>query len=188
MCDFNGRERGFTIVELLIVIVVIGILAAITAVAYNSIQRHGRVSVARADLHNLATAMEIYKVDNGRYPTFVKSTDGPAPELEKILRAANVFETTRWVPAEEVSPKRSFIFCMPGDNSQFAIAAYHPLFSFSSPAQKGDEIIYVSSQKSGVQTITADIMPGKTGLTICQSIDGTYMDRWSYSIPDPSGF
>jgi prepilin-type N-terminal cleavage/methylation domain-containing protein len=53
----NSSSHGFTIVELLIVIVVIGILAAITIVAYNGIQDRGRMSRMQNDLRNIKTAV-----------------------------------------------------------------------------------------------------------------------------------
>jgi prepilin-type N-terminal cleavage/methylation domain-containing protein len=49
----KSKRAGFTIVELLIVIVVIGILAAITIVAYNGIQQRGRDSARRADVSSI---------------------------------------------------------------------------------------------------------------------------------------
>jgi len=60
--------RGFTIVELLIVIVVIAILAAISIVAYNGIQQRGRDSNRQSGLANIQKALELYYVDNGQYP------------------------------------------------------------------------------------------------------------------------
>ena len=60
--------RGFTIVELLIVIVVIAILAAISIVAYTGIQQRARDSERKADLAAIAKAVELYKADNGHYP------------------------------------------------------------------------------------------------------------------------
>jgi general secretion pathway protein G len=61
-------NQGFTIVELLIVIVIIAILAAITIIAYNGVQ--GRATFAReqSDLKTLTKALELYKVDNSAYP------------------------------------------------------------------------------------------------------------------------
>lgn len=61
-------KSGFTIVELLIVIVVIGILAAITIVAYNGLQARARNSVRVGDIKNIQKALELYKIDNGDYP------------------------------------------------------------------------------------------------------------------------
>ena len=62
------KESGFTIVELLIVVVVIGILAAIVTVAYTGISASSRDSARKADISTLSKAIELYYVDNGRYP------------------------------------------------------------------------------------------------------------------------
>src|SRR6478609_6701362 len=64
------NRRGFTIVELLIVIVVIGILAAITIVAYNGIQARGYDATVNSDMSALAKQLEITKVDSSdsNYP------------------------------------------------------------------------------------------------------------------------
>ena len=60
-------RRGFTIVELLIVIVVIAILASISIVAYNGIQQRARDNVRKQDIAQLAKALKLYAVDNGDY-------------------------------------------------------------------------------------------------------------------------
>ncbi len=62
-------SSGFTIVELLIVIVIIAILAAITIVAYNGIQGRARDNSRYADVKAIIKALELYKADNGTYPT-----------------------------------------------------------------------------------------------------------------------
>ncbi|MFZ3009800.1 MAG: prepilin-type N-terminal cleavage/methylation domain-containing protein, partial [Candidatus Microsaccharimonas sp.] len=79
----NDKSNGFTIVELLIVIVVIGILAAITIVAYNGIQNRSKVASLQADITNGVKVLESYKVTQGseQYPTTlatanVKSSPG----------------------------------------------------------------------------------------------------------------
>ena len=64
----RDASRGFTIVELLIVIVVIGILAAISIVAYNGIQQRARASAASSALSQAAKKLALYQVDNGSYP------------------------------------------------------------------------------------------------------------------------
>ena len=62
------KKSGFTIVELLIVIVVIAILAAISIVAYNGIQQRARETRIFSDLSGAAKKFELYNVDNGVYP------------------------------------------------------------------------------------------------------------------------
>lgn len=66
-------DRGFTIVELLIVIVVIGILAAITIVAFNGVQNKAHDASVQSDLSGLAKQYELFKVvdDDGTYPNTV---------------------------------------------------------------------------------------------------------------------
>ena len=59
---------GFTIVELLIVIVVIAILAAISVVAYSGIQDRTRKSYLMSDSSAIKKAMEMFKADQGMYP------------------------------------------------------------------------------------------------------------------------
>jgi general secretion pathway protein G len=63
----NSR-RGFTIVELLIVIVIIGILAAITIVAYNGIQQRTRNASRFTEAAQVAKLLSAYKATNGNFP------------------------------------------------------------------------------------------------------------------------
>ena len=69
-------RRGFTIVELLIVIVVIAILAAITIVAYTGIQERAKFSAMRSDIANINKAIQLYYADNGSYPVTPASGAG----------------------------------------------------------------------------------------------------------------
>lgn len=61
-------NRGFTIVELLIVIVIIAILAAITMVSYNGITNRAKESQMKADYRNIEQAMMMYISDKGSVP------------------------------------------------------------------------------------------------------------------------
>ncbi len=72
------NKRGFTIVELLVVIVVIGILAAITIVTYTGISNKAIISSLQSDLTSASKQLKLYYVDNGYYPTNI-SSNCPTP-------------------------------------------------------------------------------------------------------------
>jgi len=69
------QQNGFTIVELLIVIVVIGILAAIVIVAYNGVQNRAKDASRASSVIALQKAIEMYNADNGYYPIVAGCAD-----------------------------------------------------------------------------------------------------------------
>jgi general secretion pathway protein G len=71
--NLQRNRHGFTIVELLIVIVVIGILAAITVVAYNGVRSRANASLVQSELTNSAHVIEADKAVTGSYPTYPSS-------------------------------------------------------------------------------------------------------------------
>ncbi|GIW60798.1 MAG: hypothetical protein KatS3mg087_1864 [Patescibacteria group bacterium] len=75
MTSLDKNQRGFTIVELLIVIVVIGILAALVITTFNGIQQKGRDTERQTDIKALHGQLEAYYAQNGRYPTLANLND-----------------------------------------------------------------------------------------------------------------
>jgi type II secretion system protein G len=69
MISLKKQNKGFTIVELLIVIVVIGILAGLVITTYNGIQQKARNTERTTDLKTFQSQLEAYYAQNGRYPS-----------------------------------------------------------------------------------------------------------------------
>jgi type IV pilus assembly protein PilA len=69
MVSLKNKQKGFTIVELLIVIVVIGILAALVITTYAGIQSKARNAKRQTDIQSLQTQIEAFYSQNGYYPS-----------------------------------------------------------------------------------------------------------------------
>ncbi|WP_087037299.1 type II secretion system major pseudopilin GspG [Oceanisphaera profunda] len=63
------KQRGFTLLELLVVLVVLGLLAGIVAPKYFGQLGRSEVKVASAQIEGLAKALDLYRLDMGRYPS-----------------------------------------------------------------------------------------------------------------------
>ncbi|KKW69293.1 general secretion pathway protein GspG [Lampropedia cohaerens] len=64
-----ARQRGFTLIEIMVVVVIIGVLAALVAPSILGRTDDARQTAARADINTLMTALKLYRTDNMRYPT-----------------------------------------------------------------------------------------------------------------------
>ena len=81
-------EHGFTMIEIMLVVVIIGILAAMVIPNLSGRSKQARVAAARADINgNISAALDLYELDNGTYPTteqglkalLKKPTSAPLP-------------------------------------------------------------------------------------------------------------
>ena len=101
-----NRKQGFTIVELLIVIVVIAILAAISIVAYNGIQNRANNSIVESDISNLIKTIEMWKIKNGdRYPAITELND-----VNIRISKPSYYQTSR----------NNFYYCTDSAGAQYA--------------------------------------------------------------------
>jgi len=93
----TSGQRGFTLIELMVILVIIGVLAALIVPNVIDWADESRVTAARADVANLMQALKLYRLDNQRYPTqeqglqalVQRPTSGPPapnwrPYLEKL--------------------------------------------------------------------------------------------------------
>ena len=100
------KAYGFTIVELLIVIVVIAILAAISIVAYTGIQTRARDTTRQSDISQVQKLVEAYYAIHGLYPTTASSM-GNAGSVRTDSNCQSGTQSVDWVPGLDTTLPQS---------------------------------------------------------------------------------
>lgn len=147
------NNSGFTIVELLIVIVVIAILAAISIVAYNGVQTRGQNASADSIANQIAKKAEAYFTVNGSYPTTAANFNSTT-STESNLGSLKVTVATNLAPTAPTA----------ATNFNNIASAYTQFTSGSRVIYNGSANGYVVTYKkdSGVATRSNGTAPSGT--------------------------
>ena len=122
----NRHHKGFALIELMVVIVILGILAAIIAPRIVGRTDEAKVTEAKVQIKNFETALKLYKLDNGFYPASEQGLEAliAKPESGRIpanWREGGYLEKKK-VPADPwASP---YVYASPGANGDYDILSY----------------------------------------------------------------
>ncbi len=115
------KPSGFTLLELLVVIVIIGLLAGYVAPRYFSQVGRSEVQVARAQIESLEKALDQYRLDMRRYPS---PEEGLAALVAKP-QAADTWQGPYLKKAVPTDPwGRAYVYRTPGDKGEFQLLSY----------------------------------------------------------------
>ena len=126
----RAAEQGFTLLEIMVVVVIIGLLAAVVAPNFMGSIDDAAINRARQDIRSVETALNLYRLDNFRYPT---TEDG----LEALVTnpgedtAPNWKQYLRRMPTDPWN--KPYLYLQPGQKSEFDV------FSFGADGQEGGE-------------------------------------------------
>jgi general secretion pathway protein G len=127
-----GRENGFTLIEIMVVVVILGILAAL--VAPNVISRidDAQINRAKQDVRAVESALHLYRLDNFRYPTTDQGLDAlvnqPADPSIRNWRQGGYLDK---VPVDPWGTPYQYLY--PGQNGEFDV------FTLGADQQPGGE-------------------------------------------------
>jgi general secretion pathway protein G len=123
-------EQGFTLLEIMVVVVIIGLLAALVVPRYMGQVDTANINRAKADLRGIETALNLYRLENFRYPT---TTEG----LEALVTNPGETSAPNWrqqLPRVPKDPwERPYQYASPGQHGDFDV------FTLGADGQEGGE-------------------------------------------------
>jgi general secretion pathway protein G len=126
----RGSEQGFTLLEIMVVVVIIGLLVAAVAPNFMGQIDKAAVNRARTDLRSIETALNLYRLDNFRYPS-------TAEGLEALVTNPGEASAPNWkqqLPRIPVDPwDQPYLYASPGQRGDFDV------FTYGADRQEGGE-------------------------------------------------
>ena len=117
-------EAGFTLVEMLVVITIIGLVMGLVGPRVLTYLSESKVKAAKIQIESLSAALDLYYVDNGRYPS---ASDGLTALVQRPAAAAawnGPYLKTGAVPADPWG--HPYVYAAPVDHAPYEIASYGP--------------------------------------------------------------
>lgn len=111
------NERGFTLIEIMVVVVIMGLLATLVTVNLLDNADKAKIVKAKADIKAIENALELYKLDVGRYPTTqegIKSLTQKGDGREAYIKGN--------VPKDPWG--KEYVYLSPGSHNEFDIVSY----------------------------------------------------------------
>ncbi len=116
-----SNEEGFTLLEIIVVVVILGILAAIVAPQFIGRAEDARVTEAQVQMRNFETSLKLYKVDNHNYPTTDQGLEALANKPTTGTEAKN-YRSEGYMSRIPLDPwQNPYIYVSPGSYGAFDI-------------------------------------------------------------------
>ncbi|AWB68689.1 type II secretion system protein GspG [Saccharobesus litoralis] len=125
MKQYN-KQSGFTILEIMVVLVIIGILAGMIAPQLIGQSDEAKIKKAATDIVTLENAMDMYKLNNHKYPTTDQGLDAlvSAPDIEPLPKNYPEGGYIKRLPMDPWD--NEYMLLSPGDNGNFDIYSMGP--------------------------------------------------------------
>ncbi len=127
------KSRGFTLIELMVVVVIIGLLAAVVVPRVVGRGEEAKIAAARLQIKEIEAALDLYRLDNGFYPTTEQGLKAlvERPTTEPLPRNWREGGYMKKVPVDPWG--NPFVYRSPGDHGEY------DLFSMGADGREGGE-------------------------------------------------